>query len=196
MIEPCFGIGHNLSLICQLISEDTKHQLIIVRNKVSRNKYNERGLPTTSPKKQTTTKLSGLVAIHPTLTPRQTHTHAHVHVHSEYKPTQHLSREYTERRLELPPHTPNPTHRNPASTRVQFVGTKHMLSTTYMFSRQRFTLTLGVHPRHGFAGGRVSTSIASPGIKTMYTATSVQAHSTTLTDTNCTHTRVRKNRHH
>ena len=27
-IEPCFGIGHNLSLICQLTSEDIKHQLI------------------------------------------------------------------------------------------------------------------------------------------------------------------------
>ena len=29
-IEPCFGIGHNLSLICQMTSEDIKHQLIIV----------------------------------------------------------------------------------------------------------------------------------------------------------------------
>ena len=29
-IEPCFGIGHNLSLICQLTSEDIKHQLIII----------------------------------------------------------------------------------------------------------------------------------------------------------------------
>ena len=27
-IEPCFGIGHNLSLICQMTSEDIKHQLI------------------------------------------------------------------------------------------------------------------------------------------------------------------------
>ena len=26
-IEPCFGIGHNLSLICQITSEDIKHQL-------------------------------------------------------------------------------------------------------------------------------------------------------------------------
>ena len=26
--EPCFGIGHNLSLICQMTSEDIKHQLI------------------------------------------------------------------------------------------------------------------------------------------------------------------------
>ena len=26
-IEPCFGIGHNLSLICQVTSEDIKHQL-------------------------------------------------------------------------------------------------------------------------------------------------------------------------
>ena len=26
-IEPCFGIGHNLSLICQMTSEDIKHQL-------------------------------------------------------------------------------------------------------------------------------------------------------------------------
>ena len=29
-IEPCFGIGH-LSLICQLTSEDIKHQLIIIK---------------------------------------------------------------------------------------------------------------------------------------------------------------------
>ena len=29
IIEPCFGIGHNLSLICQLTSEDIKHQLIM-----------------------------------------------------------------------------------------------------------------------------------------------------------------------
>ena len=28
--EPCFGIGHNLSLICQMTSEDIKHQLIII----------------------------------------------------------------------------------------------------------------------------------------------------------------------
>ena len=28
-IEPCFGIGHNLSLICQMTSEDIKHHLII-----------------------------------------------------------------------------------------------------------------------------------------------------------------------
>ena len=28
--EPCFGIGHNLSLICQLTSEDIKHQFIII----------------------------------------------------------------------------------------------------------------------------------------------------------------------
>ena len=28
-IEPCFGIGRNLSLICQMTSEDIKHQLII-----------------------------------------------------------------------------------------------------------------------------------------------------------------------
>ena len=26
-IEPCFGIGHNLSLMCQMTSEDIKHQL-------------------------------------------------------------------------------------------------------------------------------------------------------------------------
>ena len=31
-IEPCFGIGHNLSLICQMTSEDIKHQLIIIKN--------------------------------------------------------------------------------------------------------------------------------------------------------------------
>ena len=30
LIEPCFGIGHNLSLICQMTSEDIKHQLIII----------------------------------------------------------------------------------------------------------------------------------------------------------------------
>ena len=30
IIEPCFGIGHNLSLICQLTTEDIKHQLIII----------------------------------------------------------------------------------------------------------------------------------------------------------------------
>ena len=29
-IEPCFGIGHNLSLICQMTSEHIKHQLIII----------------------------------------------------------------------------------------------------------------------------------------------------------------------
>ena len=29
-IEPCFGIGHNLSLICQMTSEDIKRQLIII----------------------------------------------------------------------------------------------------------------------------------------------------------------------
>ena len=29
-IEPCFGIGHNLSLMCQMTSEDIKHQLIII----------------------------------------------------------------------------------------------------------------------------------------------------------------------
>ena len=29
-IAPCFGIGHNLSLICQMTSEDIKHQLIKV----------------------------------------------------------------------------------------------------------------------------------------------------------------------
>ena len=28
--EPCFGIGHNLSLICLMTSEDIKHQLIII----------------------------------------------------------------------------------------------------------------------------------------------------------------------
>ena len=31
-IEPCFGIGHNLSQICQMTSEDIKHQLIIINN--------------------------------------------------------------------------------------------------------------------------------------------------------------------
>ena len=28
--EPCFGIGLNLSLICQLTSEDIKHHFIII----------------------------------------------------------------------------------------------------------------------------------------------------------------------
>ena len=32
-IEPCFGIGHNLSLICLMTSEDIKHQLIIIIRK-------------------------------------------------------------------------------------------------------------------------------------------------------------------
>ena len=32
-IEPCFGIGHNLSLICQMTSEDIKHQLIIIKQR-------------------------------------------------------------------------------------------------------------------------------------------------------------------
>ena len=27
-IEPCFGIGHNLSLICHLTSEDIKHHFV------------------------------------------------------------------------------------------------------------------------------------------------------------------------
>ena len=31
-IEPCFGIGHNLSLICQMTSEDIKHHFIIIKN--------------------------------------------------------------------------------------------------------------------------------------------------------------------
>ena len=30
VIEPCFGIGHSLSLICQLTSEDIKHHFIII----------------------------------------------------------------------------------------------------------------------------------------------------------------------
>ena len=30
MIEPCFGIGHSLSLICQLTSEDIKYHFIII----------------------------------------------------------------------------------------------------------------------------------------------------------------------
>ena len=29
-IEPCFGIGDNLSLRCQLTSEDVKHHFIII----------------------------------------------------------------------------------------------------------------------------------------------------------------------
>ena len=35
-IEPCFGIGHNLSLICQMTSEDIKHQLIALNTVVGR----------------------------------------------------------------------------------------------------------------------------------------------------------------
>ena len=31
-IAPCFGIGHNLSLICLMTSEDIKHQFIIIIN--------------------------------------------------------------------------------------------------------------------------------------------------------------------
>ena len=29
-MEPCFGIGHSLSLICQLTSEDIKHHFIVI----------------------------------------------------------------------------------------------------------------------------------------------------------------------
>ena len=29
IIEPCLGIGHSLSLICQLTSEDIKHHFIV-----------------------------------------------------------------------------------------------------------------------------------------------------------------------
>ena len=34
-IEPCFGIGHNLSLICLMTSEDIKHQLIIISTPIT-----------------------------------------------------------------------------------------------------------------------------------------------------------------
>ena len=34
-IELCFGIGHNLSLICQMTSEDIKHQLIIITGTIT-----------------------------------------------------------------------------------------------------------------------------------------------------------------
>ena len=37
-IEPCFGIGHNLSLICQMTSEDIKLQLIM-QNHVPRSTH-------------------------------------------------------------------------------------------------------------------------------------------------------------
>ena len=40
--EPCFGIGHNLSLICQMTSEDIKHQLIII---ISPTMYGTYGFP-------------------------------------------------------------------------------------------------------------------------------------------------------
>ena len=42
-IEPCFGIGHSLSLICQMTSEDIKHQLIII-SKIDRPRGLLRGL--------------------------------------------------------------------------------------------------------------------------------------------------------
>ena len=42
-IEPCFGIGHNLSLICQMTSEDIKHQLN--NNKSRRNSFKKLFLP-------------------------------------------------------------------------------------------------------------------------------------------------------
>ena len=35
--EPCFGTGHNLSLICQLTSEDTKQHFIIIKLKNNNN---------------------------------------------------------------------------------------------------------------------------------------------------------------
>ena len=38
-IEPCFGIGHNLSLICQMTSEDIKHQLNNIRSTTSTTNY-------------------------------------------------------------------------------------------------------------------------------------------------------------
>ena len=42
-IEPCFGIGHNLSLICQMTSEDIKHQLIMNVSTVSRREHGHVG---------------------------------------------------------------------------------------------------------------------------------------------------------
>ena len=39
-IEPCFGIGHSLSLICQLTSEDIKHhslEIVIQQVHLERN---------------------------------------------------------------------------------------------------------------------------------------------------------------
>ena len=42
-IEPCFGIGHNLSLICQMTSEDIKHQLIIITTGNTRYRYSKNG---------------------------------------------------------------------------------------------------------------------------------------------------------
>ena len=42
-IEPCFGIGHSLSLICQMTSEDIKHQLIIIINNNNNNNLSIRG---------------------------------------------------------------------------------------------------------------------------------------------------------
>ena len=32
IVEPCFGIGHSLSLICQPTSEDIKHHFIVIKN--------------------------------------------------------------------------------------------------------------------------------------------------------------------
>ena len=40
-IEPCFGIGHNLSLICQMTSEDIKHQLIIIIKEIGEGRQRE-----------------------------------------------------------------------------------------------------------------------------------------------------------
>ena len=44
-IEPCFGIGHNLSLICQVTSEDIKHQLIINNLQPTKQQTINRDLP-------------------------------------------------------------------------------------------------------------------------------------------------------
>ena len=41
-IEPCFGIGHNLSLICQMTSEDIKHHLIITKHVEKRSKESDK----------------------------------------------------------------------------------------------------------------------------------------------------------
>ena len=67
-IEPCFGIGHNLSLICQMTSEDIKHQLIIIiilgysQQTISGMKWPQQ-LSTDPPQKSVTALKDDIVAV-------------------------------------------------------------------------------------------------------------------------------------